>query len=180
MLLILSPALATTTAMTADGIVNKANLAAYYAGQDGRAEARMKITDSQGRSQYRQFTVLRKNHQPGGEQDLMVFFSRPSDVRNTVFRVARHPGADDDRWLYLPGLDLVKRIAAGDQRTSFVGSDFFYEDVSGRDPKADNHKLVNTNADYYVLESRPGQYPGCGIQPLHQLDQQGDFFTVES
>lgn len=136
-------------------IVTKANLAAYYAGQDGRAEARMKITDSQGRTQIRQFTILRRNQEPAGDQDMMVFFSRPSDVRDTVFRVIRHPGSDDDRWLYLPGLDLVKRISAGDQRTSFVGSDFYYEDVSGRDPSADKHKLLETTSEFYVLESTP-------------------------
>ncbi|MCL6269579.1 outer membrane lipoprotein-sorting protein [Sansalvadorimonas sp. 2012CJ34-2] len=140
---------------SADEIVKQANIASYYAGKDGRAEARMKIIDAQGRNQLRQFTILRRSRKPGGEQDLMVFFSRPSDVRNTVFRVVRHPGADDDRWLYLPGLDLVKRISAGDKRTSFVGSDFFYEDVSGRNPSEDNHKLLETAGEYYVLESKP-------------------------
>ena len=139
----------------ADDIVRATNLAAYYAGKDGRAEARMKITDSQGRTQLRQFTILRRNRSQGGDQDMMVFFSRPSDVRGTVFRVIRHPGADDDHWLYLPGLDLVKRISAGDQRTSFVGSDFFYEDVSGRDPQADRHKLLETTSEYYLVESTP-------------------------
>lgn len=140
---------------SADDIIQAANLAAYYAGQDGRAEARMIITDHQGRIQRRQFTMLRLNREPGGIQDVMVFFSYPSDVRDTVFRVVRHPGDNDDRWLYLPGLDLVKRISAGDQRTSFAGSDFFYEDVSGRDPAADKHKLLETSDEYYVIESTP-------------------------
>ena len=139
----------------ANQIVESANISAYYAGKDGRAEARMKITDSQGRTQLRQFTILRRNQEAGGDQDMMVFFSRPSDVRDTVFRVIRQPGTDDDRWLYLPGLDLVKRISAGDQRTSFVGSDFYYEDVSGRDPGADKHKLLETTDEFYVLESKP-------------------------
>ncbi len=155
-LLVGSQALAATaTVLTAEEIVRQANLAAYYTGNDGRAEARMKITDKQGRTQYRQFTILRRNQTPGGDQDVLVFFSRPSDVRNTVFRVIRHPGSNDDRWLYLPGLDLEKRISAGDQRTSFVGSDFFYEDVSGRDPAADKHRLLETTATSYLIESTP-------------------------
>lgn len=140
-------------------VVKRANLASFYSGKDGRAEARMKITDRQGREQVRQFTTLRYNHEPGGKQELMVFFSRPSDVKNTVFRVIRHPGTDDDRWLYLPGLDLVKRISAGDQRTSFVGSDFFYEDVSGRDTSADTHQIIDITPEAYVLKSTPKQ-PG--------------------
>jgi hypothetical protein len=136
-------------------IVAMANLAAYYAGDDGRSEARMLIEDAQGRRQLRQFTVLRRNREKGGDQDFMVFFSRPSDVRGTVFLVAKHVDRDDDRWLYLPGLDLVRRISAGDKRTSFVGSHFFYEDVSGRNPADDEHSLVETTDEHYVLESRP-------------------------
>lgn len=138
-----------------DEIVARANLAAYYNGDDGRSEARMAIEDSQGRRQLRQFTILRRDQADGGDQDFMVFFSRPSDVRGTVFLVAKHVDRDDDRWLYLPGLDLVRRISAGDKRTSFVGSNFFYEDVSGRNPDVDEHTLVETTDAHYVLESRP-------------------------
>ncbi len=138
-----------------DAIIERANLASYYAGDDGRSEARMTIRDAQDRRQLRQFTVLRKNHAEGGDQDFMVFFSRPSDVRGTVFLVGKKVDRDDDRWLYLPGLDLVRRISAGDKRTSFVGSHFFYEDVSGRHPDDDNHELVETTDTHYVVESRP-------------------------
>jgi hypothetical protein len=138
-----------------DEIVRRANLAAYYAGDDGRSDARMRITDSQGREQLRQFIILRRSREDGGDQDFMVFFSRPADVRGMVFQVAKHLDRDDDRWLYLPGLDLVKRISAGDKRTSFVGSHFFYEDVSGRNPNADRHVLKDSDAQYYVLENTP-------------------------
>jgi outer membrane lipoprotein-sorting protein len=62
---------------------------------------------------------------------------------------------DDDRWLYMPGLDLVKRVAASDKRTSFVGSDFFYEDVSGRNTTDDIHELAETTDNYYVLKNTP-------------------------
>jgi outer membrane lipoprotein-sorting protein len=139
----------------ADEIVTRANLAAYYAGADGRSEARMMISDSQGRQQLRQFTVLRRNVEAGKDQEFLVVFSRPSDVRGTVYLVEKHVARDDDRWLYLPGLDLVKRISAGDKRTSFVGSHYFYEDVSGRLPSADRHELVETTDEHYVLRHVP-------------------------
>lgn len=139
----------------ADQIVREANLAAYYRGDDGRSEARMLIKDAQGREQVRQFTILRRDREEGGDQDFLVAFSRPADVRNTVFMVAKHTTAEDDRWLYLPGLDLVKRISAGDKRTSFVGSHYFYEDVSGRNLKDDNHTLVETTDRHYVLKAVP-------------------------
>ena len=68
----------------ANEIVARANLAAYYAGKDGRSEARMVIVDAQGREQRRQFTVLRRTLEAGGDQEFLVVFSRPSDVRGTV------------------------------------------------------------------------------------------------
>ncbi len=153
---LLSSGLRSEEALTdANAIVNKANLAAYYGGADGRSEARMIIRDAQGREQRRQFTVLRRDVEDGRDQDFLVVFSQPADVRGTVYLVKKHVDRDDDRWLYLPGLDLVKRISAGDERTSFVGAHFFYEDVSGRGPDEDIHELVETTDAYYVLSHVP-------------------------
>ncbi len=136
-------------------IIEQANLASFYAGTDGRGEARMIIVDGKGNKQMRQFVILRKNLQAGDEQNFLVVFSRPSDVKDTVFLVHKKIEQDDDRWLYLPALDLEKRISASDNRTSFVGSDFFYEDVSGRDPDVDVHQLLNQDGQYYYLKSTP-------------------------
>ena len=139
----------------ADEVIARADLAAYYGGADGRSEVRMIITDAQDRQQRRQFTVLRRDVEDAGDQQFLVVFSQPSDVRNTVFLVEKHIDRDDDRWLYLPGLDLVKRISAGDKRTSFVGAHYFYEDVSGRRPSDDTHEFVETTDAFYVLRHTP-------------------------
>lgn len=139
----------------ARAIVEEAEQVAFYSGDDGRTEARMLITDSQDRRQVRQFSLLRRTREDGRTQDMMVFFSRPADVRNTVFRVVKRVGTEDDRWLYLPGLDLVKRISAGDKRTSFVGSHFYYEDVSGRSTQLDNYELLETTERTYRLKGAP-------------------------
>lgn len=136
-------------------IVAKANLAAYYGGDDGRSEVEMTITDSQGRTRTREFVILRRNVRKGAEQQFYVYFKKPSDVRKMVFMVHKHIEKDDDRWLYLPALDLVKRIAASDKRTSFAGSHFFYEDVSGRAITEDQHELIDTTETQYVLKNTP-------------------------
>jgi len=138
-------------------IVNKANVAAYYQGDDGKATVHMVITSKQGQTRERLFNIVRKDVQDGGDQKYFVYFQRPADVRRMSYMVHKHAGAgkDDDRWLYLPSLDLVKRIAAGDKRTSFVGSDFLYEDVSGRSLDEDTHELVETTDAFYVVKNVP-------------------------
>ncbi len=143
--------------LSVDTIVKKTIQASYYPGTDGRAQVSMTMKDSQGRKRKRRFTILRRNvtTQLGGDQQFYVYFHRPADVNKTVFMVWKKVKQEDDRWLYLPALDLVKRIAAGDERTSFVGSDFFYEDVSGRGFDEDTHTLLETTANYYVVENRP-------------------------
>lgn len=138
-------------------IVSFANLASYYAGDDGQATVRMTIVDKNGNKQRRQFDMIRKDLTEGGDQNFLIKFTKPADVRDTVFMVAKHIGKDDNRWLYLPSIDLVKRIAAGDKRTSFVGAHFFYEDVSGRGIDEDNHKLLETTDKEYIVENTPKQ-----------------------
>ncbi|QDP01541.1 outer membrane lipoprotein-sorting protein [Thalassotalea sp. PS06] len=140
---------------SAEDIIRNANLASYYAGDDGRAEARMLIVDQNGNKQMRQFNILRKDVADHGQQNMLVIFSRPTDVKGTVFRVEKHVEQDDNRWLYLPALDLVKRISASDKRTSFVGSHFYYEDVSGRNPKEDTFELQSTSDDSYQIKGTP-------------------------
>jgi hypothetical protein len=138
-------------------IVNKANLVAYYQGKDGKARVKMTITDKKGQTREREFNVLRKDVEEGGDQNYFVYFIRPADVRRMVFMVHKHADIkkDDDRFLYLPALDLVKRIAAGDKRTSFVGSDFLYEDVSGRSLQEDTHELTETTDKLFVVKNVP-------------------------
>ena len=139
-----------------DEIVRKTNHAAYYLGADGRARVKMTITDKQGRSRIRELTIMRLDTGTSdGPQKFYVYFHAPADVAKMVFLVHKKVDADDDRWLYLPSLDLVKRIAAADKRTSFVGSDFVYEDVSGRALTEDTHRLVKTTKSYFVLEHVP-------------------------
>jgi len=159
MVLLISVSLLGGQAMAAPSamdIVEKANHKAYYQGQDGKAAVQMTITDSQGRKRNKSFTILRKDmSEEDTDQKFYVYFHRPADERGTVFMVWKHIGRDDDRWLYLPALDVTKRIAASDERTSFVGSDFYYEDVSGRGIKEDEHELLRTTDTYYVVKSRP-------------------------
>ncbi len=138
-------------------IVNKANIVAYYQGDDGKADVKMVITDKRGQTREREFIILRKDVKDGGDQNYFVYFHRPPDVRRMTYLVLKHAemNKDDDRWLYMPDLDVVNRIAAGDKRTSFVGSDFLYEDVSGRSLDEDTHELSEITETMYIVKNTP-------------------------
>ena len=140
-------------------IVEKANIVAYYQGDDGKATVKMVITSKQGQKRQREFNILRKDIEDNGDQKYFVYFQKPADVRKMTYMVHKYvdPIKDDDRWLYLPALSLTKRIAAGDKRTSFVGSDFLYEDVSGRSLQEDTHELIETTDEFFIVKNVPKQ-----------------------
>ena len=69
---------------------------------------------------------------PDGDR-LLIRFTYPERHRGTGFLVWEHPDADDERFLYLPSLGRVRRIAGSETQESFVGSDFTYEDIGGRE-----------------------------------------------
>ncbi|MFA5117300.1 MAG: outer membrane lipoprotein-sorting protein [Candidatus Omnitrophota bacterium] len=136
-------------------VVTKANNRSYYQGKDGSAKATMVVTDAQGRARQRQLTILKLNIQEGGDQKYFVYFHKPNDVKGMSYIVWKHAGKDDDRWLYLPAMDLVRRIAASDKRSSFAGTTFLYEDISGRSIDLDTHELSASDAAYYSVKNTP-------------------------
>lgn len=144
---------------SAEEIMTKAHLAVFYPGEDMRARVTMRLVSRDGSERIRELTMSRRDVKEGGEQRYFIYFHRPPDVRDMTFLVWKYPGRDDDRWLYVPAIKLVRRIAASDKRSSFAGSDFSYEDVSGREPEDDAHKLLRDEKigerAAYVVESVP-------------------------
>jgi outer membrane lipoprotein-sorting protein len=76
-------------------------------------------------------------------------------------------------------MDNVRRIAASDKRTSFVGSDFFYEDVSGRGLKEDKHELVETSETYYVVKNTPKDPKSVEFASYKMWIHRKTFITVK-
>jgi len=140
-------------------IVEKSQQVFYYAGKDMKAKVLMKLINKNGKERIRELIMLRLNLKNSKDQKYYMYFRRPADVRSMTFMVWKYRGKDDDRWLYMPAIKLVRRIAADDKNSSFVGSDFSYEDVSGRDLEDDVHTKKGEESingrDAYVVESVP-------------------------
>src|SRR3989304_3171212 len=154
-------------------IIKKSQDAFFAQGKDMKARVKMTLLSKSGQQRLRELTMLRKNG-TGGEQKYFMYFHNPGDVRGTSFMVYKYPGKDDDRWIFIPSINLVNRIAAKDSRSSFVGSDFTYEDVSGRDIEADNHKYIREESlqgkPCHVIESTP-KNPTEYIKKISRVDR---------
>ncbi|MEO8482146.1 MAG: outer membrane lipoprotein-sorting protein [Acidobacteriota bacterium] len=140
-------------------------------GRDMRMTMRMRLFDRQGRSRERALTLLALQGGPGrpvpGDRSL-IRFTEPADIRGTAFLVWEHPegpggpGANDERFLYLPSLGRVRRIAASETQESFVGSDFTYEDIGGRQLDAYTYTLLDDSSMWTT--------PGGQAVPVYRLE----------
>ncbi|SDC84955.1 Outer membrane lipoprotein-sorting protein [Candidatus Frackibacter sp. WG12] len=166
--------------LSVDEIIQRAYTAAYYQGKDGRSVVDMTIVDQQGRRRHRRLTMLRKDVENNGKQKIYAYFHEPADVRKMVYMVYKNPGSQDDRWLYLPALDLVRRIAASDKRSSFVGSHFTYEDISGRGLQEDKHILIGEDKDYYILKHIPKDKANVKFAYYKMWIDKDNFIPVKS
>ncbi len=145
--------------LTGEEIVKKSQQIFFYAGTDMKVKVLMKLISKSGKERIRELTMLRLNKGESGEQKYFMYFHRPADVREMTFMVWKYLGKNDDRWLYVPAIKLVRRIAANDKNSSFVGSDFTYEDISGRETMEDIHTLKGEESlngkSVYRMESVP-------------------------
>ncbi len=125
-------------------------------GRDSRASLRMKLYDRHGRVRERALTMvtLRGRGNPGAASNapdgdrLLIRFTYPNDIRGTSFLVWEHPDSDDERFLYLPSLARVRRIAGAETQESFVGTDFTYEDIGGRELDEYTYSIADENASW--------------------------------
>ena len=110
----------------------------------------------------RERTMLSYSQDYGKDSKSIMFFQAPADVKGTGFLTWEYddPARDDDRWLYLPAMKKVRRISGSSAtKENFMGSDFTYDDMGGRNIEEDLHTLLREElvdgSDCWVLESIP-------------------------
>ncbi|MDR3303386.1 MAG: outer membrane lipoprotein-sorting protein [Treponema sp.] len=122
--------------------------------------SRMVITAKDGSTSERRIDQYSKDDAQGNNRTMIVF-QAPASVAGTRFLTIEKSGGADDRWIFLPSLGKVRRIAASEGSGSFMGTDLSYDDVSSasRDVKLDTHKLLREEtfegAACQVIESIP-------------------------
>jgi hypothetical protein len=166
--LVQRPPAAPSPPLTADRIARRVQ--DRDAGRDSRADLRMKLFDRRDRVRERALTMvtLRGREAPGAPSTapdgdrLLIRFTYPNDIRGTSFLVWKHPKGEDERFLFLPSLGRVRRIAGSEAQESFVGSDFSYEDIGGRELEEFTYALVDETSIWAA--------PGGPAQPAYRLE----------
>lgn len=98
----------------------------------------------------------------GKDTKKIMFFTYPGDVKGTGFLTWDYDetGKDDDKWLYLPAMKKTRRISGASSKTDyFMGTDFTYDDMGGRNVDEDTHTLLREEMrdghQCWVVESVP-------------------------
>ena len=89
----------------------------------------------------------------GGDNGLKntVFdFIQPASAKGTRILQAEKLGRADDRWVYLPELRTIRRIAAADRYRSFVGSELTYNDMTLRKIDEDKSEIISPSENIEV------------------------------
>lgn len=126
-------------------------------GKDMQSDVRMTLVDRQGGTREREFTLMMLRL-PNREDKTLVRFTRPADIRGTGFLVWKHDKAESERFLYLPALGRVRRVAGAEAQEAFVGSDFSYEDITGQDLDAYTYELLDADASGTGPDGTPYRY----------------------
>ncbi len=91
----------------------------------------------------------------------LIVFQKPANVKDTRFLSVQNANGPEDRWIWLPTAGKIRRIASSESGTSFMGTDFTYDDLSAssRSVEEDDYKLLSTESEkgetVYVIESTP-------------------------
>jgi outer membrane lipoprotein-sorting protein len=126
--------------------------------QSAAMDIEMDLIDKSGSVSKRSLQILSMKDSTGQKRTIVVFMA-PATIKNTRFLIVENNGRSDDQWIYLPSLNKIKRIAASDNDSSFMGSDFTYGDMSDMNADNDSHTLLREETymgrDCYVVESLP-------------------------
>ena len=151
--------------------------------RDEAGRYKMTLINSNGDRSERllQFKTL-EGEKDAGDKTLIVFLA-PPDVKSTALLTHTAKKGDDDQWLYLPALRRVKKIASSTKSSSFVGSEFTYEDLTPRelDKYAWKHLRDETvdGVAVWVVESVP-QFKDSGYSKMELFIQQDNHQTIRT
>jgi outer membrane lipoprotein-sorting protein len=122
------------------------------------AVLKMILTNAHGEKIERQLEATAREEEDGTKS--ITEFLTPKDVKGTKLLTWAFNDEDNKQWLYLPNLKRVKKINSSNKTSSFMGSEFSYEDISGVDLKAYDFKLDKEDKEFWYITSTPKEKSG--------------------
>lgn len=126
---------------------------------DSTADSTMRLINKDGKERVRESTGVTKLISGTTDNQRLITFLSPSDVKGTKNLLIEHSNKEDDIWIYLPALKKVRRLVASNKKDAFAGTDFSYGDIIGYKVDEWNHKLVKEDKvngkDCWLIESTP-------------------------
>ncbi|MCX7024869.1 MAG: outer membrane lipoprotein-sorting protein [Spirochaetes bacterium] len=96
---------------------------------------------------------------PAGLSSSVIVFHSPASVKNSRFLSKENAGRDADKWIWLPALKKIRRIAASEGGGSFMGTEFSYDDMAVRKLDGYDYRYVGSETvkgyDCHVIEVTP-------------------------
>lgn len=123
------------------------------------SRSRMVITAKDGTTTERALDQYSSDSEKGNRT--IIVFLKPASIAGSRFLTLENKGSTEDRWIFLPALGKIRRIAAAEGSGSFMGTDLSYDDISSanRDSSLDAHTLLKEESIdgtvCYVIESKP-------------------------
>ncbi|NKB62229.1 MAG: outer membrane lipoprotein-sorting protein [Gammaproteobacteria bacterium] len=100
-------------------------------------EYTMTLLDSRGKEKQRRMVSYSKNIEHGQSKSLIKFLE-PTNISNVgLLTWSDSEQESDNQWLYLPASKKIKRITGGGKASSFMSTDFAFEDM--RPENLDTH-----------------------------------------
>jgi hypothetical protein len=128
-------------ALTAPQIVSKVVESDPWGLGGALVQAKAIVTEKAGKSRVLAFEAKSRRHAPPLGKSVISFLS-PADVAGMKFLQIQNADADDERYLYTPELKRSRRIAGSNRSDSFMGTDFSYADLDGRDLRSSTSVLL--------------------------------------
>ena len=127
--------------LTASQIVDKVVETDPWGMSGAEVSAKAIVTETNGST--RSLVFAGKSRKTGGLGKSVLTFSAPADVAGNKFLQLQNSKEkeDDDRYLYTPDLKRSRRIAGSNRTDAFMGTDYSYADLDGRDVRNSNSVL---------------------------------------
>jgi hypothetical protein len=169
--------------MTGREIVDEQN--SRHGSDTEYTKEKMTLIDSSGKQEVR--VIRRFSKDMGNDEVRFLFvFDSPKSIRGTALLTWAYDEGESDQWMFLPAQNRLQRIAKGNKKAYFMGTDFTFEDMEPEDLDDFDYEIIDevqiSGLDCWMIKASPNnpqtmQTSSYGHRVLYVLRKY--YFTVK-